>query len=130
VIALPKYLDLRRKPNFRHKGHYDIVLIDGGHGYPFPEIDHYHLYQRLKTGALLIVDDLVIPTIGRMAEVIREDDMFDLVAQVHHTAIFRRTDAPMFTPRSDGWFTQKFNRRANRCTRPRLCCDLRNRRLS
>ena len=35
-----------------------FVLIDGPHGYPFPEIEYFYFYPRLKPGALLVVDDI------------------------------------------------------------------------
>jgi hypothetical protein len=37
--------------------------------------------------------------------------MFEVVALVVATAIFRRTEAPLFDPRGDGWWMQKYNRR-------------------
>jgi Methyltransferase domain len=90
---------------------YDLVLIDGPHGYPFPEMEYYHFYPHIKTGGLLILDDVHIPTIGRLADFIAEDDMFDVVDLVGATAIFRRTGAPPFDPRADGWWLQNYNRR-------------------
>jgi predicted O-methyltransferase YrrM len=90
---------------------YDVVLIDGPHGYPFPEIEYYHFYPHLRTGGLLIVDDVHIASIGRMADVIAEDAMFETVELVSTTAVFRRTDAPTFNPTGDGWWEQQFNRR-------------------
>jgi predicted O-methyltransferase YrrM len=90
---------------------YDLVLIDGPHGYPFPEMEYYHFYQHIKPNGVLILDDLHIPTIGRLADFIAEDDMFEVVALISATAIFRRTDAQLFDPAGDGWFMQKYNRR-------------------
>ena len=37
--------------------------------------------------------------------------MFEKVEFVGSTAIFRRTDAPVFDPLGDGWWLQDFNRR-------------------
>ena len=86
-------------------------LIDGPHGWPFPELEYWHFYQRIQPGGILIVDDVSIPTIGRMADVIAEDVMWTLVDVVATTALFRRTDAPVFDPLGDGWWTQRFNQR-------------------
>src|SRR5204863_1244775 len=41
----------------------DLVLVDGPHGYPFPEIEYYFLYPHLAPGGILIVDDIHIPTV-------------------------------------------------------------------
>ena len=90
---------------------YDCVLIDGPHGWPFPELEYYHFYPRLRPGALLILDDVHIPSLGRMAEFIAEDAMFDLVKIISTTAVFRRTGAPTFDATGDGWWDQNFNRR-------------------
>lgn len=92
-------------PGYSFNEPFDVILIDGPHSYPFPEIEYYFLYQHIKRGGYLIIDDLVIPTIGRLADFIAEDDMFELVEIVGcNTAIFRRTDAPTFDPTGDGWW--------------------------
>jgi hypothetical protein len=97
----------------RHDDHsrYDLVLIDGPHGFPFPELEYYYFYPHLKTDGLLVVDDIHIPTISRLADFLSEDQMFEKVEFVGSTAIFRRTDAPVFDPLGDGWWLQAFNRR-------------------
>jgi hypothetical protein len=98
--TLPKY-------DFKHK--LQLALIDGPHGYPFPDLEYYYLYPHLDEGALLIVDDIHIPTIGHMFDFLKEEDMFRLVEVVDKTAFFERTTAPMFDPYTDGWYEQKYN---------------------
>jgi predicted O-methyltransferase YrrM len=88
-----------------------LVLIDGPHAYPFPDLEYYHLYPHLETGALLIVDDIHIPTITNLFEFLSADDMFHLEDVVENTAFFRRTTAETFSPVGDGWFTQRYNLR-------------------
>lgn len=100
----------RTVPLLEHQA-YDAVLIDGPHGWPFPEIEYYFFYPHIVAGGLLILDDVPIPTIGRMADILAEDDMWELVEIVCGiTAIFRRTSAPLFDPLGDGWWLQKYNR--------------------
>lgn len=94
--------------NFRT---YDCVLIDGPHGYPFPELEYYYLYPHIREGGILIIDDVHIPTVGRLADVVQEDDMFEPYRLIGTTALFKRTSAPAFDPFGDGWWTQKFNQR-------------------
>lgn len=98
-------------PTFKHEGQYDIILIDGPHAYPFPELEYYYLHQHLKTGGILILDDVHIPTIGRLGDFLREEAMFDFIELVECTALFRRTTAPLFNPKGDGWWQQKYNLR-------------------
>jgi len=88
-----------------------LVLIDGPHGYPFPDLEYYYLYPQLDPGALLIVDDIHIPTITNLFDVVCADEMFDLQQVVETTAFFRRTNAPTFSPLGDGWWTQRYNKR-------------------
>ena len=68
--TLPQY-------NFSHK--VQIALIDGAHGYPFPDMDYYYFYPIIETGGLLLVDDLQIPSIRRMFEIIKEEDILQKV---------------------------------------------------
>lgn len=88
----------------------DLVLIDGPHAYPFPDLEYYYLYPRLTSGALLILDDIDIPTVRNLFRVLKADAMFSLLDVVHTTAFFERTDAPTFDPLGDGWWEQGFNR--------------------
>lgn len=101
----------RTLPVYQHPHQYDVVLIDGPHGWPYPELEYYAFYPHIAIGGLLIVDDCNIPTIGRMADVLAEDDMWSLERFVSTTAIFRRTEAKLFDPFGDGWWEQRYNRR-------------------
>ncbi len=87
------------------------MLLDGPHAYPFPDLEYYFLYPHLSAGALLIVDDIHIPTVHNLFKFLTADAMFDLEATARSTAIFRRTDSPLFDPYGDGWWLQRFNRR-------------------
>ena len=89
----------------------DFVLIDGPHGYPFAQMEYFHFYQRIRAGGVLVVDDIHIPTIRQMYDVLRDDKMWTHVEDVLTTAFFRRTDAPLFDPYGDGWERQQFNQR-------------------
>jgi hypothetical protein len=97
--------------NYNSHETYDVVLIDGPHGFPFPEMEYYFFYPHIREGGFLIIDDVNIPTIGRLADFVAEDDMFDLIDIIDGTAVFKRTSAPVFDPKGDGWWEQKFNRR-------------------
>jgi methyltransferase family protein len=86
-----------------------LVLIDGPHGYPFPDLEYYFLYPHLETGALLILDDIHIPTVHNLFQFLRQDAMFELDQTVQTTAFFTRTGAPTFDPFGDGWWRQNYN---------------------
>jgi len=89
----------------------DVAFIDGPHAYPFPELEYALIYPHLRSGALLVIDDVHIPTVGRMWDVLREDAMFDELEVSGTTGFLRRTSAPTFPPDGDGWETQAFNAR-------------------
>jgi hypothetical protein len=98
-------------PSYEHPHLYDVVMIDGPHGWPFPELEYYFFYPHIAMGGLLILDDCHIPTIGRMADILADDEMWSLEGFASVTAIFRRTEAPLFNPIGDGWWEQRYNRR-------------------
>lgn len=87
-----------------------VVLIDGPHGYPFPDLEYYYLYPHIAPGGLLLIDDTKIPSIGRMRDIIAADDMFEIIDTVADTAFLRRTEAPLFDPLGDGWWLQGYNK--------------------
>jgi hypothetical protein len=87
-----------------------VALIDGPHGYPFPELEYFYIYPHLDPGALLIIDDINVRTIHNLFRFLSADKMFHLEQVVTATAFFRRTDAPMFNPFGDGWWEQGYNR--------------------
>jgi len=98
-------------PRFEFSQPIDFALLDGPHGYPFPELEYYYVYPHLRTGAVLVVDDIHIPTIHRLYSFLAEDEMFELLHVERTTAFFRRTEAPTFSPLGDGWELQAYNRR-------------------
>ena len=100
----------RTLPRQYFSGQHQFVLIDGPHGYPFPDLEYFFLYPTIATSGLLVLDDLLIPTIGRMFDVIKQEAMFELLEVVDdNTAFFRRTAAPLIDPDSDSWWLQGYN---------------------
>jgi hypothetical protein len=96
-------------PTYRFPQKLQAALIDGPHAYPFPDIEYYYLYPQLETGALLVIDDIQIPTIRNLVDFLRRDRMFALDEIVDTTAFFTRTEAPTFCPIGDGWWEQAYN---------------------
>lgn len=99
-VTLPQH-------HFREK--LQLVLIDGPHAYPFPDLEYYFLYPHLDPGALLILDDIHIPSVHNLFQFLRQDAMFQLDRVVQKTAFFSRTTAPTFDPFDDGWSQQNYN---------------------
>jgi|SRR5215475_2690211 len=100
-LTLPKHV-------FEEK--LQIALIDGPHAYPFPDLEYYYFYPHIAEGGLLAIDDINIPSIARMLEIVKAEDMFELLEVVENTAFFRRTTAPVIDPLGDDWWRQGINR--------------------
>jgi len=98
-------------PKWQFSETLDLALIDGPHAYPFPDLEYYFIYPHIRAGGVLVIDDIHIPTINRLYEFIRDDEMWEHRGDVRTTAFFRRTVSPVFDPFGDNWPSQKFNRR-------------------
>jgi len=57
-----------------------------------------------------VIDDIPIPSIQNLLQVVSHDEMFRMVEVCGKTAFLQRTDAPLFDPRADGWWLQGFNK--------------------
>ena len=98
-------------PSYTFTSKVAIALIDGPHGYPSPDLEYYYFHQLIETGGLLIIDDIRIPSIRRMFDIVNADDMFDLLEIVdNNMAIFRRSEAPLTYLNNDSWWAQGYNR--------------------
>ena len=101
----------RTLPTYQFPNQVQIALIDGPHGYPFPDLEYYYFYPIIQAGGFLLVDDTQIPTITRMFDIIKSDEMFALLEVVNRNmAIFRRTSKPLINPCGDAWWLQGYNR--------------------
>jgi hypothetical protein len=96
-------------PVFHFDREFDLVLLDGPHGYPFPDLEYFFFYPHIRVGGWLVVDDVHIPSVANMLDVLRNDAMFSLDRVIRTTAFFRRTTAPTFPPFADGWWEQGYN---------------------
>jgi len=101
----------RTLPAFAFTGSLDAVLLDGPHGYPFPDLEYFNFYPQIREGGLLIIDDIQIRTIHNLFRFLCKDQMFRLLCIRNRTAFFERTAAPLFNPWADGWWLQEYNRR-------------------
>jgi hypothetical protein len=100
----------RTLPAYHFPGPVDVALLDGPHGYPFPDLEYYHIYPHIRAGGLLMLDDIHIPKIRRMYDILRADAMWEEVRVVGNLAILRRTAAEGVDAEEDGWWKQGYNR--------------------
>lgn len=59
----------------------DLVLIDGDWSFPIPFIDWYYTADRLKTGGLMVIDDIQMITRTVLADFMRADKKWEEVVR-------------------------------------------------
>jgi predicted O-methyltransferase YrrM len=69
----------------------DLVLIDGGHGFPTPFVDWWYAGRRLRPGGLLVIDDTHLWTGAVLRDFLDEQPGWTLVQRLPmRAAVFRR----------------------------------------
>jgi len=119
---LGKHNDLRRAnvlfvegetkdtlPVHRFEAELDLVLLDGPHAYPLPQIEFAYLFPRIGPGGWLVIDDLQIPSVYELHDFLRKESAVVLEEVIVRTAFFRRVGERRRGP--DGWEKQGINRR-------------------
>jgi predicted O-methyltransferase YrrM len=77
-------------PRLLHEGPLDLVLIDGGHGFPLPFVDWLYSAPRLKIGGMLVVDDTHLWTGTVLRDFLSSDPDWKLEASFARGAAFRK----------------------------------------
>ena len=95
-------------PPYRFESELDLVLLDGPHAYPLPQIEFAYLFPWIRVGGWLVVDDIQIPSVYEIFDFLRKEPPVVLEEVVVRTAFFRRTGAAEHSP--DGWARQGINR--------------------
>lgn len=86
----------------------DLVLLDGPHAYPLPQIEFAYLFPRVRVGGWLVLDDIQIPSVYALFDFLKRESSVTLEEVVVRTAFFRRIKVVEFGP--DGWALQGINR--------------------
>lgn len=71
----------------------DLVLIDGGHGFPAPYIDWFYTAGKLKRGGLLVVDDVWLWSCQMLRDFLAEQPQWEFVAEYEgRSAVFKKLE--------------------------------------
>lgn len=71
----------------------DLVLIDGGHGFPTPYLDWFYTAGKLKKGGFLLVDDVWLWSCEILRDFLVEQPQWEFVAEYEgRTAVFRKIE--------------------------------------
>ncbi|MCB0365333.1 MAG: class I SAM-dependent methyltransferase [Bdellovibrionaceae bacterium] len=92
----------RLSDNYR----FDLVLIDGGHGFPTPFIDWYYASRHLNTGGYLIIDDINLWTGYTLYRFLNRHPHWQKVANFSwQAAVFRKIN-PAAGWEFEDWYHQ------------------------
>jgi precorrin-6B methylase 2 len=95
-------------PEYRFEEELDLMLLDGPHAYPLPQIEFAYLFPHLKVGGSLVIDDIQIPSVHELFTFLKIEPSVALEEVRVRTAFFRRINAVETGP--DGWMLQGINR--------------------
>jgi precorrin-6B methylase 2 len=95
-------------PQYRFEGELDLVLLDGPHAYPLPQVEFSYLFPWIRLGGWLVVDDIQIPSVCELFDFLMKESSVVLEEVVVRTGFFRRVAAVEHGP--DGWAMQGINR--------------------
>jgi precorrin-6B methylase 2 len=95
-------------PVWQCDGELDLVLLDGPHAYPWPQVEFAYLFPKLRMGGWLVVDDIQIPSVHELFRFLKRESQVTLEEVVVRTAFFRRVSLDSTGP--DGWERQGINR--------------------
>ena len=96
-------------PKYEFTNLFDIALIDGPHAYPYPDMEYCFIEPFLRSGALLIIDDIQIPSISRMFEILAEEEIYSFIGIEETTGFLRRNKRPRLFAEFGGWIYQNYN---------------------
>ena len=72
----------------------DLVLIDGGHGFPMPVIDWYYSASKLKLGGVLVIDDTQLWSCALLVDFLKHDSGWTSVGRIGRRTFAFRKVAP------------------------------------
>jgi predicted O-methyltransferase YrrM len=86
----------------------DVVLIDGGHGFPTPFVDWFYTAEALRVGGLMLIDDVHLWTGRVLRDFLAVEPGWALRTELSRAVVFEKTRAMPALPE---WFDQPFVRR-------------------
>jgi hypothetical protein len=91
AVGLPKVGDTTMRARLQSGPPLDLVLVDGGHGFPTPILDWYYGAGRLRQGGVVIVDDLQLRQVRLgLMEFLDADLRWERVESTGKWAAYRR----------------------------------------
>jgi hypothetical protein len=84
----------------------DLVLVDGGHGFPTPILDWYYGAGHLRAGGVVVLDDVQLPSVRLgLMDFLDADPRWEPVRHTPKWAAFRRLSSGSLR---EDWTQQDF----------------------
>jgi hypothetical protein len=87
-------------------GDLDLVMVDGCHGFPFPQLDWYYAASHLVTGGTLVVDDTQLPAPYELRRYLEHDPRWERIRVGTQWVAFRRLGSGSL---DEEWMSQQFH---------------------
>ncbi len=87
-------------------GDLDLVMVDGCHGFPFPQLDWYYSASHLVEGGVLVVDDTHLPAPYELRRYLESDPRWERIRVGTQWAAFRRRGSGSL---DEEWMSQQFH---------------------
>ena len=87
-------------------GDLDLVMIDGCHGFPFPQLDWYYTASHLVSAGILIVDDTHLAAPYELRRYLEHDPRWERIHAGTQWAAFRRLGSGSL---DEEWTSQQFH---------------------
>ncbi|MEO6469611.1 MAG: class I SAM-dependent methyltransferase [Acidimicrobiia bacterium] len=87
-------------------GDLDLVMIDGCHGFPFPQLDWYYSASHLVEGGVLVVDDTHLPAPYELRRYLESDPRWERIRVGTQWVAFRRRGSGSL---DEEWMSQQFH---------------------
>ncbi|MEP6625521.1 MAG: class I SAM-dependent methyltransferase, partial [Acidimicrobiia bacterium] len=87
-------------------GPLDLVMVDGCHGFPFPQLDWYYTASHLVDGGILVVDDTHLPAPYELRRYLESDPRWERIRVGRQWVAFRRNGSGSL---DEEWMSQPFH---------------------
>ena len=77
---------------------FDIVLIDGGHGWPTVFVDFCYANLMMRSGSLLLLDDIQLYSVAELSRLLEMQPGFTLQEQLGKLQVWEKDDDKPFLP--------------------------------
>ena len=93
-------------PELPDASEFDLVFIDGGHGFPLPVVDWFYGAGRLRRGGVVVFDDVQLPQVSSFLEMFMDrDDRWQPLQSTSKWRAYRRMSEGSL---AEGEWTQSF----------------------